>query len=146
MTDHRQLAVELYNHVWSLLRKETRTREEEDEMVDAAHASSYHWRRVGTAKNRVRSEWQISRAYAVARRAEPALHHARRCVELAEAAEDLDDFDLPYAYEALARAHAVAGDDDEARSWAAQARAAGAQIEDADDRQMFEADVEDLPR
>ena len=146
MADHRQLAVELYNHVWSLLRKETRTREEEDEMVDAAHASSYHWRRVGTAKNRVRSEWQISRAYAVAGRAEPALHHARRCVELAEAAEDLDDFDVPYAYEALARAHAVAGDDDEARSWAAQARAAGAQIEDADDRQMFEADVEDLPR
>ena len=146
MTDHRQLAVDLYNHAWSLLRKETRTREEEDEMVDAAHASSYHWRRVGTAKNRVRSEWQISRAYAVAGRAEPALHHARRCVELAEAAEDLDDFDLPYAYEALARAHAVAGDDDEARSWAAQARAAGAQIEDADDRQMFEADVEDLPR
>ena len=55
--------------------------------------------------------------YTVLGRAEPALHHARRCLELCEAnPEAIEDWDLPYAYEALARAHALAGEADEARA------------------------------
>ena len=122
-----------------------RTPDEDEEMLHAAHASRYHWIRAGTRVNAARGEWQCSRVYAVLGRPEPALHHARRCLELCESVvDDLDEFDLPFAYEALARAHAVAGDEGEARHWIARARDAGAAISDEDDRALLEADLETI--
>lgn len=40
---HTQSAKELFNLVWELLEKTTRTQEETDQMIHAAHASRYHW-------------------------------------------------------------------------------------------------------
>ena len=145
-SDHRRLAVELFNFVWTLLEKPDRTQADDDTMVHAAHASRYHWGEAGTAVNLARGEWQVSRVYATLGRAEPALHHAHRCLELCQQHEaELDDFDLPYAYEALARAHAVAGDEDAAERYAGLAREAGERIAEADDREHFLADLASLP-
>jgi len=111
-------------------------------MLHAAHASRYHWGEVGTVVNRARGEWQCSRVYSALGRAEPALHHANRCLELCESnVPELDDFDLPFAYEALARANAVAGDAESARHWIGRARAAAEAIVDEDDRALLEADL-----
>jgi hypothetical protein len=141
-TGRRRLAAALFNQVWALLEKAERTVDEDDEMAHAAHASAYHWSTVGTIANRARGEWQCSRVYAVLGRAEPALHHAQRCVELCESAPDeMADFDLPFAFEAMARAHAVAGDDDSARDWLDRARSAAEKIVDEDDRVLLEADL-----
>ena len=52
----------------------------------------------------------------------------------------MEEFDLPVAYEALARAHWVAGDLDESRRYAELGRAETAKIVDADDREHMEAD------
>src|SRR5690606_16440823 len=104
---HRRLAAELFNRVWSLLEQPDRDQAADDTMLHAAHASRFHWGEVGTPVNLARGEWQISRVYAVLGRAEPALHHARRCLEICEA-HGIGDFDLAFAYEALARASAVA--------------------------------------
>ena len=71
--DRRQLAVDLFNHVWTLLEKTDRTPMQDDEMLHAAHASRYHWGEVGEPVNFARGEWQCSRVYAVLGRAEPAL-------------------------------------------------------------------------
>ena len=107
--DERQLAIDLFNGVWRLLDKEDRTVEEDDRMLHMAHASRYHWGQVGTAANLARGEWQCSHVYAVLGRAEPAAHHARRVLEICQA-NGIGDWDLGFAYEALARASAVAGD------------------------------------
>lgn len=77
-------------------------------------------------------------------RAEPALWHARRCVEIHEAARDREAWDLPAAYEAMARALLVGGDRTTAREWAAKARAALADVPDADDREVIEGDLASL--
>jgi hypothetical protein len=141
MADRRQLAVDLFNHVWTLLRKPVRTPDEDDEMLHAAHASRYHWGEVGTAANRARGEWQCSRVYAVLGRAEPALHHARRCLQLCEAhPSELEPFDLPYAHEALARAQAVAGDLEAAERHAEVARSHLDALDD-DDRELLVGDL-----
>jgi lipopolysaccharide biosynthesis protein len=110
----RRLDAELFNEVWRLLELENRSTEEADQMVHMAHASAYHWRRVGKAENFARSEWQCSRVYSVLGRAEPALHHAHRSLELCER-NGIGDFGLAFADEALARAHSVAGDAAQAR-------------------------------
>lgn len=140
--ERRQLAVDLFNHAWTLLRLPERTPEQDDELIHAAHASRHHWGEVGTAANLARGEWQVSRVYATLGRAEPALHHARRCLAYCETSPDeLEDWDLPFAYEALARAHLVAGDEDEGARCEARARELGERIADPEDREQLEKDL-----
>jgi len=140
--DHRGLGVELFNKTWALMEKHDRSAADDDELVHCAHASAYHWALVGTPANRARSEWQCSRVYVTLGRAEPALHHARRCLVLCEAnPEALEDWDLPFAYEALARAHAVAGDAEESARYLARAREAGELIADQEDRELLDKDL-----
>jgi DNA-binding transcriptional MerR regulator len=137
----RRLGIDLFNKTWTLMEKTDRTREDDDEMLHCAHASAYHWLQVGTQANRARSEWQCSRVNAILGHVEPALRHARRCLELVEATPDeMEEFDLPAAYEALGRAHAVAGDTAEAQRYVELGRAATAKIADDDDRAIMEAD------
>jgi hypothetical protein len=78
--------------------------------------------------------------YAVLGRAEPALYHARRGLAICRQNGN-GDFDLAFAYESLARAHGVAGDTDQARDWADQARRAAADISEDDDRELLLSDV-----
>ena len=144
--DHRNVAVDLFNHVWTLLRLPERTPEQDDEMIHAAHASRHHWAAVGTAANLARGEWQVSRVYAVLGRAEPALYHAGRCLAYCEARpSELEDWDLPYAYEALARAYLAAGNVDQSREHAARARELAERVADEEDRELLASDLATLP-
>lgn len=140
----RALAVGLYNHVWTLLETPDRTPDQDDELVHAAHASRYHWGEVGEPLQRAIGEWQCARVYATLGRGEPALHHARRCLALAEANE-LPAWLFASAFEALARAHAAAGDGTEAAGWKARAQAAAERIEDPEERGIVEGDIATLP-
>jgi hypothetical protein len=140
----RRLAAQLFNHAWVLIEKPDRTERETDTMIDAAHASRFFWESIGEPVHHARGEWQISRAYAVAGRAEPALHHAARSLAICEK-NGIGDFDLAYAYEALARAHAIAGDRAAAAHWARRARDAQAGIAEEDDRELLVKDLETLP-
>jgi hypothetical protein len=142
---HRKLAVDLFNHVWTLMELPKRTREQEDELVHAAHASRHHWAQAGKPRHLARGEWQISRAYTVVGRAEPALHHARRCLELLEESDDGEDWDLPFAHEALARAYTLTGDGTAAQRDLATARDLGAAIADDEDREHLERSLDDIP-
>src|SRR4029077_11031098 len=103
---------DLFNSTWTLIEAPERTPAQDDEMLHMAHASRHHWGRVGTPANLVRGEWQCSRGYAILGRAEPALHHAQRCHALCRPhPHDMPDSDEPFAHEALARAYAIAGDE-----------------------------------
>ncbi len=141
----RALAVGLFNHAWTLLETHPRTPAQDDEMIHAAHASRYHWGEVASDVHLARGEWQCSRVYATLGRAEPALHHARRCVALAEGDASREDWDLPAAYEAMARASAVAGDRAAATEWIARARTALEAVVDIEDRRLIEGDLATIP-
>jgi DNA-binding transcriptional MerR regulator len=143
--DHRTLGVDLFNYTWQFLEKEDRTRDEDDQMVHAAHASAYHWLHAQGAgpANRARGEWQIARVYSVLGRGEPALHHAQRCLDHC-LENGIGDWDLAFAYEALARAHKVSGNAGEFRRNLELAREAGQKIVDAEDRELLEKDVAEL--
>ena len=145
--DHRALGVALYNSSWALLEKTDRTAEEDDELVHQVHASAYHWTAAPECepKNRARGEWLCSRVYSVLGRAEPALHHARRCLVLCEQHPDnVEDWDVAFAYEALARASRVAGEEDEARRYELRGRELADQIADPEDRDIVLRDYATL--
>ncbi|MEP6851455.1 MAG: hypothetical protein ABJA87_02150 [bacterium] len=140
----RRLAMDLFNAVWSMVDKPERTTAEDDLMIHSAHASRYHWGNVGTSNNVARGEWQISRIYAVLGRAEPCRHHAQRVLDLCTE-NGIADWDLACAYEALARAAAVAGDAAAARAATERALAAAENIAEAEDRDLLLADLETIP-
>ena len=140
----RATAVELFNYTWTLLERAARTPREDDLMIHAAHASRFHWETVGDPVNHARGEWQLARVYAVVGRAEPALHHARRCLELCDE-HGIGGFDVAYAYEALARAHALAGHVADAARFRTLAEEAASAVDDAEDRELLAADLATLP-
>ena len=134
--NHKHFAANCFNQTWDLIEKEDRSQEETDQMIHAAHASRYHWEFVGKAVNLARGEWLISRVYAIINRAEPCLYHADRCLKIT-LNNNLEDFDLAFAYEAMARACDLAGDDVETAKYITLAKDAGANIADEKDQEYF---------
>jgi hypothetical protein len=137
---HRAFGVAANNRAWELLGRETRTADEDRELVDAAHASLWHWRHAGTLLHEQRGEWLVSHAYAVLGDGGAALAHAERCQALTEEGA-LDGFDLAYAYEAMARAHAARGDIEDATRWRERAVSVVATVADEEDRAILEGDL-----
>ncbi len=80
----------------------------------------------------------MSRVYTIVSRPFEARAHAERCLEVCER-NGLADWDLAFAYEALARAASLAGDDDEAKRLVGSAR--GVEIADAEDGALLENDL-----
>jgi len=146
VTDERLLAAQLFNETWRLMEQENRTIADDDRMIHAAHASRYHWGLVpgATPANLARGEWQISRVYAVLKMPESARYHAQRVLDICQE-NGIGDWDLAFAYEALARAHAVAGEAGKARYYTDRALAAVANITGEEDRALVLADLETIP-
>ena len=140
----RQLAIDLFNRVWTLLEQPSRSTEDDDRMVHAAHASRYHWGQVGGPEQVAIGEWQCARVYSTLGRAEPALHHARRCVAVVTAA-DVPVWLVASAHEGLTRAYAVAGNREDARREHSVTVALLEQIHDPEDRQVVEDDLAAIP-
>ena len=132
----RKLAIELFNQTWDLMDKPDRSQAETDRMIHSAHASRYHWGVIGQPVNLARGEWQISRVYAILQRSEPCQYHAQRCLQIT-LDNQLQDFDLAFAYEAMARAFHLAGKSAETEKYMSLAKEAGQAIQAKDDRDYF---------
>lgn len=142
---HRKMGVDLFNLVWALLDKKDRTKEEDDKTIHAAHASRFHWGEIGTATNLARGEWQISRVYSVLNQSQAAAYHGKRSLEICQE-NKIGDFDLAFAYEAMARAHALGGDKSQSAKYTKLAEEAAEEIEKKEDRDYFLTELKTIPR
>lgn len=133
---HKKFAVDCFNGTWDLLDKKDRTAEDNKKMIHMAHASRYHWGEIGSPLNFVRGDWQISRVYSVLGMGEAAYKYAESSLNLC-LENDIADFDLAFAYEALARASAVLGNQEKLEKFKASAKEAGGTIEKDSDRDYF---------
>ncbi|MCU1659872.1 MAG: HTH-type transcriptional regulator hmrR [Pseudonocardiales bacterium] len=140
----RALGKSLFNGVWTLMEQDDRTPDDDDRMLNMAHASRYHWGQAPLPATLARGEWLCSRVYAVLGRAEPAQYHGQRMLDICSR-DGIRDWDLAFAYEALARASAVAGDAAGARAFTEQALAAAEDIAEDDDRELLLGDLESIP-
>jgi hypothetical protein len=133
---HRKFAVDCFNGTWDLLDKPDRSPEDDANMIHMTHASRYHWGQIGTPLEFSRGDWQISRVYAVLRMGDLAFRYAKSALDLCHE-HGYGDFDLAFAYEALARACAVIGDLSRRDEYLLLANEAGHAIAEADDRKHF---------
>ena len=143
---HKKIAVQSNNGIWPILDKEVPTEAEIEEAMHMAHTARHHWSKVGTIVNAVRAEYMIARIYAHMKRAEPALFHANRGLELAKEAEKTDeswkDWDMPFIYEALARAHVVAGNKKECKKYVEMAQKATNAVKGLEDKKICQGELD----
>jgi hypothetical protein len=134
-------AISTNGQVWQLLEKKDRTEGENELLIHAAHASCYHWLQTGTELHHQRAQWLLSHVYCELGIAAAALRHAIRCMDLTKEHSDLmKDFDHAYAFEALSRAYALGGQQEDSLFFLQKAEQAGQKIQDEEDRNIFLSD------
>lgn len=139
----RTLAPRDFNHTWELLDRDELSREEQEEMLASAFAQQHNWYRVGTPKNWAIADWQIARVAAVLGYADLARRFGERSLELA-VEHDLGPFVTGFAHEAIARAAAAVDDVETFTEHLELAKATLADIDDADDRDVLQADLTEM--
>jgi hypothetical protein len=140
---HKYFAAQCFNRAWDLIEKTSRTPEENRLMESLSQASIYHWlqRSDCTSQNLSIGYWQASRVQALLGHAPEALRHAQVCLSYSA---ELAPFYLGYAHEALARAHALAGNSPGAAQALRTAFELAGQVEDKADREALLADLKQL--
>jgi hypothetical protein len=142
---HKKMAIQNNNGIWPTLDKEDPSDEELENAMHMAHTARYHWSKVGSVVNAVRAEYMIARVYAHMKRGEPALFHANRGLELAKEAEKVDgwkDWDMPFIYEALARAHAAAGNKSDCKKYKDLAQKVTDAVEGEEDKKICQGELD----
>lgn len=64
---HRRVASQANNRAWALSEAVSRTLDQDEEMLQAAHAAMYLWKIVGTDNNRAHAAQLLSQGSSLAR-------------------------------------------------------------------------------
>ncbi len=136
LTSHRWHAIECNNLAWSLSELGVRTPVQDAEMLNAAHASVFHWSKVGNELNAARGQMLLGRVHA-------ELGHGSLALAYAEASysyvvsHDPADWELAFAHAILAHAALAAGKQELHRNHYTKAEQLGQAIADPDEREIF---------
>ncbi len=137
---HRFFSARGFNQAWDFIDKPERSPADIDDMLQAAHASAWHWRQRPDCTNDKLSVsyWQLSRVYALAGESQRAARYGALCLE---ASQGTTPFLVGYAHEALAQAAAAAGDRAAVLKHLALAEACLAQVNDPEEKALLQKDL-----
>ena len=96
----RRLASQANNRAWTLAEQQSRSADEDEEMLQAAHAAMHFWKIVGDEKNRAHAAQLVAHAYALLKLPNPASYFLAKSQPVL-----LSDQAMPWE---RAMAHAVA--------------------------------------
>lgn len=139
----KEQAIACFNQTWDYIDKTDRTPEESLEMIHCAHTSRYLWGQIGEPLNFERGEWQISKVYYLLGKGEQALYHAQACLKICED-NNIADFDIVFAYEAMANAYKILGKMDEMATYKSKAFDNLDSIEDEGNRSYAQSELEKI--
>ncbi|MDP8219816.1 MAG: hypothetical protein P9X26_00595 [Candidatus Stygibacter frigidus] len=143
MQAHRFFAADYFNKCWDLIDKTDRTSEDDIMMIHYAHASRAHWEAVGTPTNQAVGEWQISHVYAILNKPLEAATYAQVCLDICQK-NNLEGFNLGFAYEALARAEALTGNITAAQEYIDLGKEEAGKVEEKEDREYLLSELNNI--
>src|SRR6266496_46965 len=100
---HRHFAMEANNRAWQLS-IEPRDPVRDREMLDAAHASAWHWQVAGTKLNHMRATMLLAEVHALLGHGRTALAYAREMREYFVHKADTPDWETAFAHAVYAHA------------------------------------------
>jgi hypothetical protein len=143
--EQRALAVELFNRTWELL-ESPRSAAEDRAMLASALASRLHWQGIGDEENYAAGDWLVAHIASHLGYADLALDFAASAYETVLAADPaVSAWLVASTQEGLARAHAVAGHDDERDRFINDARLTLETVDDAEDRDLIASQLATIP-
>lgn len=142
---HRFFSADCFNRAWDLIDKNSRTPEDDEEMVRLSLASLWHWtqREDHTRVNLSVGYWQLSRIFSLLQQPDNARHYGMLSLNLLPSDNALP-FYRAYAYEALARAELLAADLDKKEEYLNKAMLLAESMVDPEEKQQLQSDLSDL--
>ncbi len=142
-TWHRYFAMECNNRGWQLA-AQSRTPEEDLEMLNAAHAAALHWATMGAELNDMRAKTLLAEVHALLGYGASALKYANE-VKSYFLARETEDWELAYTHVIHSHAAAAAGESQLHRESYAAAVTAVDAIGDDEDRKIVLQTFQQVP-
>jgi predicted metal-dependent phosphoesterase TrpH len=141
----RRLASQANNRAWRLSEAPSRSPEEDEEMLHAAHAAIYFWKIVGNANNRAHAAQLLAHTYALLKLARPAKHY------LAQATPTFLNggaapWEVAIAHAVAAGVASVCAEHENHKMHYTEAVRLIAALEDPEDREIINATLNVVPR
>ena len=140
---HRHFAIESNNRAWDLA-VALRTDAEDQAMLNAAHASAWHWNFVGTELNQMRAKMLLAEVHALLGLGSSALSYATE-MRGYFLANEAPDWEISFTHTIYAHACLVAGDKDRFRKAYRSAEQAISLIADEEDREVVLKTFNQIP-
>lgn len=134
----RRLASQANNRAWTLAEALHRSPEEDEEMLQAAHAAMYFWNIVGDAGHRGHAALLLAHVYALLKLPGPAAHYLRKSLAYFGQRE-CAPWEIAFSRAVQANVAAVEGNAAAYAMHYAEAEAAAAHMTDPQTREMFAA-------
>ncbi|MES2631727.1 MAG: hypothetical protein V4669_02080 [Pseudomonadota bacterium] len=141
----RKFAMRCNNRAWALSAQASRTPAEDREMLNAAHASAYHWGQVGVEQNLMRATMCLAEVHALLGHGATALAMAQEMRDYFLPRADTPDWELAFTHAIYAHAAHVAGDKAAHGAAYQDAVRAIAAIADEEDRQIVNETFAHVP-
>ena len=141
----RRFAAQANNRAWRLSESLSRTPQEDEEMLQAAHTAMYFWKIVGNDGNRAHAALLLGHVYALLKLPNPARHY------LAQSGpfffdRDCAPWEKACAYAVKASVAAAADDSEEHATSYGHAERSIAALPDPEDREILEATLRVVPK
>jgi hypothetical protein len=143
-TWQRRLASQANNRAWSLSEANLRTTDEDEEMLQAAHAAMHLWKIVGTKNNIAHAAQLLAHAYAKLNLPGPAKHYLAKSEPVFYSAQS-EPWEVALAHAVAASVASAAGDQVAHRDYYQKAAELIAALPDPEDRSIIEATFRVLP-
>jgi hypothetical protein len=140
----RRLASQANNRAWDLAESVSRTENDDDEMLSAAHAAAFFWSIVGNAGNRAHAELLLAHVYGLLRLGQQASRHLSKARQFF-AEEKIEPSELAIFHIVQANVAAACGDAEGHRTGYAMATKAIDALPDAQNRQLMSAALSAVP-
>lgn len=141
---HRRFAAAANNRAWELS-EQTRSSAEDQEMLNAAHASAWHWTKEGTELNRMRAIMLLAEVHALLGFGRSALAYAEE-MRTYFLGVQLPDWELAFVHGVYAHAASAAGETENHRTSYGLAVAALGAISNEKERGIVAGTFSHVPR
>jgi hypothetical protein len=141
---HRRFAAAANNRAWDLT-LQLRDAAEDRQMLNAAHASAWHWSKVGTELNRTRATMLLAEVHALLGLGQSALAYAEEMRGYLLGTQ-LPDWELAFVHVIYAHAASAAGETEKHRTSYARAVAAVAAVSSEEERRNVARTFSHVPK
>lgn len=140
----RRLASQANNRAWTLSESSARTADEDEEMLQAAHAAMYFWKIVGNTSNHAHAAQLLAHVYALLGLGHPAKHYLAKSQPFFFEG-GVEDWELAMAHAVAANVAAANREFQAHREHYSRAASLIAALPDSEDRSILGATLRVIP-